>query len=68
MSTKTIAVNTYTKKLFKPRLRKIMITEILQYILGSRTEQCPECSDYVMLKEWEKVSVKENSFLFKFTI
>ena len=21
---------------------------------GSRTEQCPECSDYVMLKEWEK--------------
>ena len=45
-----------------------MITEILQYVLGSRTEQCPECSDYVMLKEWEKVSVKENSFLFKFTI
>ena len=44
-----------------------MITEILQYVLGSRTEQCPECSDYVMLKEWEKVSVKENSFLFKLT-
>ena len=21
---------------------------------GSRTEQCPECSDYVMLKDWEK--------------
>lgn len=21
---------------------------------GSRTEQCPECSDFVMLKEWEK--------------
>ena len=21
---------------------------------GSRTEQCPECNDYVMLKDWEK--------------
>ena len=21
---------------------------------GSRTEQCPECSDFVMLKDWEK--------------
>ena len=21
---------------------------------GSRTEQCHECSDYVMLKDWEK--------------
>ena len=21
---------------------------------GSRTEECPECGDYVMLKEWEK--------------
>ena len=21
---------------------------------GSRTEECPECHDYVMLKDWEK--------------
>ena len=21
---------------------------------GSRTEQCPECNDFVMLKDWEK--------------
>ena len=21
---------------------------------GSRTEKCPECSDFVMLKDWEK--------------
>lgn len=21
---------------------------------GSRTEQCPECGDFVMLKDWEK--------------
>ena len=25
-----------------------------QEYCGSRTEQCPECSDFVMLKEWEK--------------
>ena len=25
-----------------------------EHYCGSRTEQCPECSDYVMLREWEK--------------
>ena len=25
-----------------------------QEYCGSRTEQCPECSDFVMLKDWEK--------------
>ena len=25
-----------------------------EHYCGSRTEQCPECSDYVMLREWDK--------------
>ena len=33
---------------------KIETFEAHEEYCGSRTEQCPECNDFVMLKEWEK--------------
>ena len=34
-------------------LEQTLVSEHENYC-GSRTEQCPECNDYVMLKDWEK--------------